>query len=488
MYFLQYIQSFSYVLTASFDPENPGSLRAPDATEEQESSEQNKLPESDKWKAEKVAREADTLADKTSKNAKENHDAQARINDVVGWKKSTESDEWWKEESAETQKIQPQEALKNATEKSWEEWEMVVTGEIQRQVEQSLEETPINTEGMSEDEIREEVNKRIVAAKVEEMWTRVLDSADSTSIGQTEAEYIQSLEEEFWLDNDALMSLRARNQAGIWWEVDILWEISDPQAYKDQMRELAQNAQKSQEYLAQNKELADKWDITVLANAAAILEWKNPEDLSQEDIDNYTDDAQKDMSLGDGFSSLWRLAGTASGWFDSMWSGVGNINLNPGQLAKLPPTNPEKAADLWKLFSSAIEKYGQQAWIPLDWANRDALHKVVMKESWGITGRLNYTFWAVAKRMGKSIDDPQFITFVHNKLKSWATAGDFGIRSTATGIGQLLKGNVEKYYPDGLQWIWDPDNEAIGMLRYIKDRYGTPENVLNHYNKHHEGY
>ncbi len=34
--------------------------------------------------------------------------------------------------------------------------------------------------------------------------------------------------------------------------------------------------------------------------------------------------------------------------------------------------------------------------------------------------------------MGTKIDDPQFITFVHNKLKAGATAGDFGIRSVAT--------------------------------------------------------
>jgi len=109
-----------------------------------------------------------------------------------------------------------------------------------------------------------------------------------------------------------------------------------------------------------------------------------------------------------------------------------------------------------------------------------------MKESGGIVGRLNYTFGPVAKRMGTSINDPKFITFVHNKLKQGATVRDFGIRSTASGIGQMIRSNVVAYYPDKFQGIGNPDSECIGMLRYIKQRYGTPANVVAQYGKHHE--
>jgi SLT domain-containing protein len=51
----------------------------------------------------------------------------------------------------------------------------------------------------------------------------------------------------------------------------------------------------------------------------------------------------------------------------------------------------------------------------------------------------------------------------------------FGVKSTASGLGQLLLSNVDKYYPDGRNGIGDALNEAVGMLRYIHDRYGSPE-------------
>ncbi len=61
-------------------------------------------------------------------------------------------------------------------------------------------------------------------------------------------------------------------------------------------------------------------------------------------------------------------------------------------------------------------------------------------------------------------------------------------RSSATGLGQLLLSNVDRYYPDGRQGIGDPLQEAAGMLRYIQDRYGTPDNAWRLYGTRHEGY
>jgi len=122
----------------------------------------------------------------------------------------------------------------------------------------SLKENPINTEGMEEKEIDEEVQKRVIAEKVKEMGTRELTPARDGKPGVTEADYISSLEKNYGLDNDVLMSLRARNQAGIGGDIDTSGKISNPEEYKKQMENLAQNAQKAQEYLKKNKHLLDE--------------------------------------------------------------------------------------------------------------------------------------------------------------------------------------------------------------------------------------
>jgi SLT domain-containing protein len=73
---------------------------------------------------------------------------------------------------------------------------------------------------------------------------------------------------------------------------------------------------------------------------------------------------------------------------------------------------------------------------------------------------------------------------VHEELKS----RNITATSSATGLGQLLLRNVEAYYPSGVQGIGNPEEEAVGMLLYIEDRYGTPDNAWSQYGKHHEGY
>jgi SLT domain-containing protein len=55
-------------------------------------------------------------------------------------------------------------------------------------------------------------------------------------------------------------------------------------------------------------------------------------------------------------------------------------------------------------------------------------------------------------------------------------------------MGQLLLRNVDRYYPDGRAGIGNPMSEAIGMLRYIQDRYGSPERAWAQYGRRHEGY
>ena len=92
-------------------------------------------------------------------------------------------------------------------------------------------------------------------------------------------------------------------------------------------------------------------------------------------------------------------------------------------------------------------------------------------------GRPNYTYGARSR-------DPSQWGSVHDELR----AGRKTERSSATGLGQLLLSNVERYYPSGRQGIGNPMEEAVGMMRYIQDRYGSPDAAWAQYGRRHEGY
>lgn len=111
------------------------------------------------------------------------------------------------------------------------------------------------------------------------------------------------------------------------------------------------------------------------------------------------------------------------------------------------------------LFTAAC----QSAWMPQEWAKSWELHKILSKESNGVVWRLNYTIKNETPESFK-----QKATSSNKNNPTWVT-------STASWLWQLLLSNVDKYYPDGRSGIWDPLNEAVWMLRYIKDRYWSPE-------------
>ncbi len=123
--------------------------------------------------------------------------------------------------------------------------------------------------------------------------------------------------------------------------------------------------------------------------------------------------------------------------------------------------------DAQVLFSAAC----QAADLPKDWCNKESLHRILSRESNGIVGRLNYTIkW-------HSVE-----SFKEQAISS-SRNNPIGARSTASWLGQLLLSNVDIYYPDGRKGIGDPLNEAVGMLRYIKDRYGDPDVAWSVYGK-----
>ncbi len=126
-----------------------------------------------------------------------------------------------------------------------------------------------------------------------------------------------------------------------------------------------------------------------------------------------------------------------------------------------------------QLFREAARRIG----VPESWASSAGLHNILRRESNGKVGVPNYTYGARAR-------DPSRWGEVHNELKN----GRITARSSATGLGQLLLANVDKYYPSGRAGIGNPVEEAAGMLAYIKDRYGTPDRAWALYGTRHEGY
>lgn len=139
------------------------------------------------------------------------------------------------------------------------------------------------------------------------------------------------------------------------------------------------------------------------------------------------------------------------------------------QLSVYPPGSPEQVA----LFQEAA----RQAGLPEEWASSRGLINLLNAESGGKVGVPNYTYGARAR-------DPSQWGSVHDELKS----GRITARSSATGLGQLLLSNVDRYYPSGRQGIGNPMEEAVGMMRYIQDRYGSPDAAWRRYNTAHEGY
>lgn len=120
------------------------------------------------------------------------------------------------------------------------------------------------------------------------------------------------------------------------------------------------------------------------------------------------------------------------------------------------PPNSQDAITLLKLASKAIG-------VDSSWATNPKTHYILGKESNGKVGILNYTI------RGMSLES------FYKKANSSSSANPIGSTSTASGLGQLLLSNVDKYYPSGRRGIGDPIEEAAGFLAYIKDRYGSPD-------------
>lgn len=158
------------------------------------------------------------------------------------------------------------------------------------------------------------------------------------------------------------------------------------------------------------------------------------------------------------------------------------------RLGVYAPRSPEAVA----LFRAAANFAG----FPLEWADPaspdgDGLHSILARESKGYVGIPNLTYLPRSK-------DPATWPAIWAELRRGKMTGaritsgpSAGLKSSATGLGQLTLTNIRlknadgsyKYYPSGPQGIGDPFEEAIGMLRYMADRYGSPANARAGYGK-----
>lgn len=120
------------------------------------------------------------------------------------------------------------------------------------------------------------------------------------------------------------------------------------------------------------------------------------------------------------------------------------------------------------------------SWLPVEWADSEALHRLLQKESAWRVWVMNYEF---KKSVAWEILDFKDYVLENSDLTSWAISKRLWTVSNATGLWQMLISNVDKYYPEWREWIWKPLNEAVWMLKYIKDRYWSPENALDFHNK-----
>lgn len=121
-----------------------------------------------------------------------------------------------------------------------------------------------------------------------------------------------------------------------------------------------------------------------------------------------------------------------------------------------------------------FERAAPIAGVSKSWASDPNFISLLKRESAGVVGIPNYQY-------GKQRKDP------NNWPKIWADLRN-GIRpphSSATGLGQMILDNVDALYPNGRKGIGVPLDEAVGMLKYVKKRYGTPAEAWAFWKAHH---
>lgn len=136
------------------------------------------------------------------------------------------------------------------------------------------------------------------------------------------------------------------------------------------------------------------------------------------------------------------------------------------------PFSPEAKA----LFAEVAPSAG----VPRSWAYSPGLHYILRKESNGQVGIPNYSIKDEDNRSVR--DKPHLWPDIHQRIKQ-GEKGSPKATSSATGLGQLLLANADRFYPSGRDGIGDCREEAQGMLSYIRAVYGSPNTAWSCYGK-----
>ena len=144
------------------------------------------------------------------------------------------------------------------------------------------------------------------------------------------------------------------------------------------------------------------------------------------------------------------------------------------------PDYQEKAGTTYKPGSAEqvrlFEKAAEIADLPTQWASDTSFHKLLAAESGGRVGIPNF-LWAkwLGVSQQKMRSTPSLWPKVWKVLRDGKAKPSYtGISSHAAGLGQLQPAAMKDYQPSGVQGVGIPVEEAVGMLRYVKSRYGTP--------------
>lgn len=198
-------------------------------------------------------------------------------------------------------------------------------------------------------------------------------------------------------------------------------------------------------------EILSLGNATIEDNEATEKQWKKERvnDMIDYNDKNPFTDLEEDVGL---FSEILKTTQEREE--------IKRKNVEYALWARIVPGSPECIA----LFKDACK----WAWVDESWASDQSLHTILNKESNGEVGRLNYTLKNI------SISDFKSLALNNDKIPA---------KSSASWLWQLLLSNVDLYYPSWRNGIGNPFEEAVGMVKYIEDRYGSPDIALSVYGK-----
>jgi len=218
-------------------------------------------------------------------------------------------------------------------------------------------------------------------------------------------------------------------------------------------------------------------------------------------LDAHPDTQTVEVRKGDSFGRIAKRHGIPPVYIKRLNPGVDSRKLQPGDKLRVPSAAAieslpytqmdmgevpvqeqyEPGSESWEsLFTRAAELAGVPHWMTNE-ASRKALES--MFTGAGKVPGENPGGWVM--RPNERYDDRNKVENrdqwfdIRDELREGRIEGQDhvrkGARSSAIGLGQLLVSNYDAYAPGGRTSMGDPLAEAVAMLNYIRETYGTPQ-------------